>query len=100
MYARVTTFHGKPGIADEGIDLYESKAALLKDVKGFVSSQLLVDRTGNTSMVVTLYETLADLEAGTTLFRQIVADPSVVATLASPPVSNVYEVAAQVAAQR
>ena len=96
MYARVTTFHGQPGKTEEGIRIFEAAAPQLKGIQGFVSTQLLIDRTANTALVVTLYETLADLEAGATLIQQL---PSVAAILASPPVVAVYEVAVQVAAQ-
>jgi hypothetical protein len=49
--------------------------------------------------VVTLYETLANLEGGTALLHQTLANPSVAALLAGPPVIAVYEVAMQWAAQ-
>jgi heme-degrading monooxygenase HmoA len=101
MHARVTTFHAQPGKIDEGIRIFEeSVIPQLKEVKGFVSTQLLIDRLANTVMGVTLYETLADLEAGTTLFRQMLATPSSTAILAGPPVVAVYEVAAQAAMER
>jgi heme-degrading monooxygenase HmoA len=99
MHARVTTFHPQPGKSDEGIRLYESMIPQLKDLKGFVSTQLFIDRLANTAMVVTLYETLADLEAGATLFRRTLATPSAAAILTSPPVVAVYEVAVQAAVQ-
>lgn len=101
MYARVTTFHAQPGTAEEGIRIYqESVAPILRGVNGFVSTQLLIDRTANTAMSVTLYETLADLEAGATVFQQQLADPRAAAILAGPPVVAVYEVAMQVTAGR
>ena len=46
---------------------------------------------------MTLYETLADLEAGATLFQQL-TNANVAAILASPPVVAVYDVAVQTAA--
>jgi heme-degrading monooxygenase HmoA len=98
MYARVTTIQGQPGTTDEGIRIFESLAPQLRGVKGFISTQLLVDRTANTALVVTLYESLADLEAGATVFQQSLANPSAAAILAGPPVVAVYEVAVQVAA--
>jgi heme-degrading monooxygenase HmoA len=94
MYARVTTGGSlQPGKLDELIRVYETLTPVVKDLKGFISAQLLVDRTANTGMTVTLYETLADLEAGTPVFRQVLADPRVAALMASPPVVAVYEVA-------
>jgi heme-degrading monooxygenase HmoA len=100
MYSRVTTFHVQPGKSDESIRILESLTPQLRGVKGLVSFQLLLDRTANSGMVVTFYDTLADLEGGTALLRQTLANPSVAALMASPPVIAVYEVALQVAAQR
>jgi heme-degrading monooxygenase HmoA len=99
MYARVTTIHAQPGTTDEGIRIFESLAPQLRAVKGFISTQLLVDRTANTAMVVTLYDTLADLEAGAAVFQQSLANPIASAILAGPPAVAVYEVALQIAAQ-
>jgi heme-degrading monooxygenase HmoA len=99
MYSRVTTFQVQPGKSDESIRIIESLTPQLRSVKGLVSFQLLIDRTANSGLVVTLYETLADLEAGTALLQQTLANPSVAALMASPPVVAVYEVALQVAAQ-
>ena len=99
MYARVTTAETRPGTMGELIRFYEEVAPQLKDLEGFVRSQLLTDRTANKVMVMSVYETLTDLEAGETLFRQAMADPRAVAALAGPPAVGVYEVVAQVAAQ-
>ena len=98
MYARLTTCQIQPGKLDEFIRIFESLTPQLKDVKGLVSMRLLCDRTANTAMAESLYATLADMEAGTTLLQQTLANPSVAAILAGPPVIAVYEVAAQWAA--
>ena len=100
MYARVSTLHAQPGNTEEGIRAFESLAPQLQSVKGFISTQLLVDRTANTALVVTLYESLADLEAGATFFQQTLANPGVAAILAGAPAVAVYEVALQVAGPR
>jgi heme-degrading monooxygenase HmoA len=100
MYTRVTTGEIRPGTMEEVIRFYEEMAPQLKGLKGFVRSQLLTDRTANRVLIVSLYETLADLEAGETLFRQAMADPRVTAAIAGPPVVAAYEVAAQVTANR
>jgi heme-degrading monooxygenase HmoA len=99
MYARVTTIHARPGTMDEGVRIFESLAPQLQSVKGFISTRLLVDRTANSALVVTLYDTLVDLEAGTTLFQQSMASSGIAEIIAGPPAVAVYEVAAQVAAQ-
>jgi heme-degrading monooxygenase HmoA len=100
MYARVTTGEIRPGTMEELIRFYEEMAPQLKGLKGFVRSQLLTDRTANRVLIVSLYETLADLEAGETLFRQALADPRATAVTTGPPVVAAYEVAAQVTANR
>ncbi len=96
MYARVTMGQIQPGTMDELIPVYESAAQQQQGLKGFVSTQLLIDRAANTWVVVTLFETLADLEASEAVPRQAMADPRVAAALAGPPVVAVYEVAARV----
>jgi heme-degrading monooxygenase HmoA len=79
---------------DEFIHAFEAYTAQLKGITGFVSAQLLTDRTANKAMIVTLYETLADLQASEPFFRQALADPKFAALSAGPPVVAVYEVAA------
>jgi heme-degrading monooxygenase HmoA len=97
MHARMTTVEIQPGTMEALIHFYEEVAPQLKGLKGFERSQLLTDRTANKVLVMSLYETLADLEAGETLFRQSLADPRATAVLAGAPVVSVYEIAAQVA---
>jgi heme-degrading monooxygenase HmoA len=97
MHARVTTVEIQPGTMEALIRFYEEVAPQLKGLKGFERSQLLTDRTANKVLVMSLYETLADLEAGETLFRQSLADPRATAVLAGAPVVAVYEIAVQVA---
>jgi len=96
MYARVTTGQAQPGMQEDLIPYYESAAQQQKAMHGFVSTQLLIDRAASRWVVVTVFETLADLEASETVPRQTMADPRVAAALAGAPVIAVYEVAAQV----
>jgi heme-degrading monooxygenase HmoA len=101
MHARVTTGEIQPGTMDELIHFYKEVAPqVLKGLNGFVRSQLLTDRAANKVMVVSLYETLADLEAGETSLRQALADPRVAATGIGSPVVAVYEVAVHVTPNR
>jgi heme-degrading monooxygenase HmoA len=99
MYARVTTGRIQPGMSDELMPFFQSAAHQQQGMQGFISTQLLIDRTANTFMVVTVCETLTDLEASGTVPRQVLADPRVALALAGPPVVAVYEVVVQVAAQ-
>jgi heme-degrading monooxygenase HmoA len=80
---------------DEFIHAFEAYTEQLKGIIGFVGTQLLTDRTANKGMIVTLYETLTDLQASEPFFRQALADPKFAALSAGPPVVAVYEVAAQ-----
>jgi heme-degrading monooxygenase HmoA len=100
MYARVTTGRFQPGTIEALMPFFASAAHQQQEMQGFVSAQLLIDRTANTFLVLTVCATLADLEASGTVPRQVLADPRVASALAGPPVIAVYEVAMQVAATR
>jgi heme-degrading monooxygenase HmoA len=97
MYARMTTGQVQSGTIDELMPVYESASHQQQAMKGFVSTQMLIDRAAKRWVVVTFFETLADLEASETVPRQVMADPKVAAALVGPPVVAVYEVAARVA---
>jgi heme-degrading monooxygenase HmoA len=94
MYARVTTFPIQPGNLDEVIRLFESLAP--KSEQGFVSGLLLTDRAANKAITVTVWETLADLNASDTYRQQQLASSQVAALLAGKPVAEVCEVAVRV----
>jgi heme-degrading monooxygenase HmoA len=96
MYARVTTGQVQPGTIDDLMPFYDSAAQQQKAMQGFVSTQLLIDPAANKWVVVTLFETLADLEASETVPRQTMADPRVATALDGTPAIAVYEVAARV----
>jgi heme-degrading monooxygenase HmoA len=100
MYARVTTLEIRPGTTDGLMPLYEAAAHQEQGMKGFVSTQLLTNRTANRAMIVTIFETLADLEASAIVPQQAQANPQVAAALAGPPVIALYEVAVQVTAHQ
>lgn len=64
MYARVTTSQGKPGAVDEAVAaVRETLLPAARQQEGFKGLLLLVDRAGNRSLGVTLWETEADLQA-------------------------------------
>jgi heme-degrading monooxygenase HmoA len=96
MHARVTTGQMLPGTVDELIPFFDSAARQQQGMNGFVSTQLLIDQAANKWVVVTIFETLADLESSATVPQQTLADPQVTAALAGVPVIAVYEVAQQV----
>ncbi len=100
MHAAVTGFQVQPGKMDDAIRAFESLVPGLKSQRGFVSGLALTDRAANKATAVTLWETLADLEASEPYRQQPLASPSVAALFAGAPVREVYEVAVQVAANR
>jgi hypothetical protein len=98
MYARVTTLQIQSDRLDAAIHHFEETVAPgFKDLHGFVSAQLLIDRTARKAIVVMLWETLADLGASDANRQQQLANPSVAALLDGVPVVEVYEVAVRVA---
>jgi heme-degrading monooxygenase HmoA len=100
MYARVTTGQLKPGTAEALMPFLESAAQQQQAMKGFISTQMLIDRTANTFVVVTIFDTLSELDASASIPRQIMVDPRVAEALIGAPAIAVYEVAARVTAQR
>jgi hypothetical protein len=65
----------QPGTMDELMPVYGAAAHQQQGLKGFMSTRLLIDRAANKWMVVTLFETLANLEASERVPRQAMADP-------------------------
>ncbi len=64
MYAAVTTVALKPNKLDEAIRTYrEQVIPLFRDIPGFQSLRLLVDRSTNTMTVVSIYDTEANAGA-------------------------------------
>jgi len=95
MHARVTTAKGKPGTVDEAIRaVRESLLPAAKQQKGFKGFVLLVDRAGNRSLGVTLWETEEDLQASegaSGYYRDQMA--KMADFLEGAPQRDVYEVA-------
>ncbi len=64
MFARVSTFQGRPDQTAEGIRIAREQilpAARLQD--GFLGIYLLYDREGGRSLAITLWETEEDMRA-------------------------------------
>lgn len=95
MHARVTIGQVQPGMIGDLMPFYDSAAQQQGAMNGFVSTELLIDRAAYRWVVVTLFETLADLEASETVPRETMADPRVAAALTGTPAITVYEVAAR-----
>lgn len=96
MYARVTTLQVQPGRIDEGIQLFrDSILPTAKQQQGFKEALQLVDRKNNKTLVITLWETEADLIAGETsgYYHEQLAKAAHL--LAGPPAREAYEVSVQ-----
>ena len=65
MHARVSTAELRPGRMDEVIDISrDSVLPAAQQQRGFRSGLWLTDRDANKIMIVTLWETKEDMEAG------------------------------------
>jgi heme-degrading monooxygenase HmoA len=65
MYARVSTAELQPGRMDEVIDISrDSVLPAAQQQRGFRSGLWLTDRDANKIMIVSLWETKEDMEAG------------------------------------
>ena len=64
MYARVVTAQIAPDRMDEAIRIWrESQQPVLEQQRGWKSLELLIDREANTALIVSVWETEADLKA-------------------------------------
>lgn len=96
MYARVTTFQIQPDKVDETNRIAnESIMPAIKQQAGFKSFFGLQDRTTGKAILITLFETEADMKAGVNngFVQQQVA--KIAPFLAGTPTSEFYEVAFQ-----
>src|SRR2546428_4841689 len=96
MYARVTTFQFQPGKMEEGTQIAnELIAPALRQQQGLKSLLALQDRSTGKAMLISLFETEADMKAGVSggLVQQQTA--KIAPLLAGAPVIEFYEVSAQ-----
>ncbi len=92
MYARVTTFQIQPDKIDENNQVAESIIPAIKQQPGFKSFIALTDRTTGKAILVTLFETEADMKAGVNngFVQQQVA--KIAPYLTATPTSEFFEV--------
>ena len=93
MYAQVTAAVLQPGHVEEGINIFrDSVLPAAREANGFFEAYLFVDREANRGLVVSLWESRADVEAllASGFYQEQVA--KVAPLLASPPDRRVYEV--------
>ena len=97
MYARTGISHMKPGKMDEAIGLYrDSVVPLLKKQKGFKRLYFLTDRKTGKYVVITVWETEADMTAteSSGFLQEVIAKFG--SLMAAPPTIERYEVGLQV----
>ena len=96
MYARVTTFQFQPEKLDEAMQIAsESIAPALRQQQGLKSLLALQDRHTGKAMLISLFETEADMKAWVSggLVQQQTA--KIASLLAGTPVIEFYEVSFQ-----
>ena len=96
MYARVTSGQLHPDKIDEATRIYrESITPALKQAKGFKTLLVLADRATGKGLVITLWETEAELQASQTsgLYQEQAA--KLAQLLASMSSVETYEVTVQ-----
>lgn len=91
MHIRMVTFQGQSGKLDDAIVLYKSIESEWKQQNGFVRAHLLVDRDTGKGVSVTVWDTLADLEAteSSGWYQGVVGRFGSV--LAGPPIRETFE---------
>lgn len=93
MHARVVTFMVKPDTTEALASIHRKEVIpALQKQEGFKGSRLLVDPASGKSMIVTLWESQAVMQANedTGWFREQLAKFN--AGFASPPTRETYEV--------
>jgi hypothetical protein len=90
MYARVSTFIGKPENIDQAVK--PLKEAFVTKEKGWKGGYALVNRKTGKMLTMTLWETKEAMEATVSLANQIRGQAASLAG-AAPPTVEVYEVA-------
>lgn len=92
MFARVTTFQIRPDKIDENNQVAESIIPAIKQQTGFKTFFALQDRSSGKAILVTIFETEADMKAGVNngFVQQQVA--KIAPFLNGTPTSEFYEV--------
>ena len=96
MYTRVTTYLIQPAKVEEVKQIgRESIVPAIRQQQGFTSFMSLVDRTTGKAMLITVFETEADMRAGLNngFVQQQIA--KIAPFLAGAPTSEFYEVDTQ-----
>ncbi len=96
MYARVVTFQFQPGKLDEARQLFQSIQPEIRQQAGVQEIMLLLDRSANKALAISLWQTEADLQADMPNAPARLARHS--SFIAATPLVETYEVADHVSA--
>ena len=94
MHARVTTFQVQPGKMEEANRIStESIIPAIRQQAGFKSFYVLEDRNTGKAVLITLFETEADMKAGVSSGFVQQQTAKIASLLAGTPTVEFYEVA-------
>lgn len=96
MHARVTTVQAKPGKIEEAISIArDSVAEIAREQRGFKGMTLLSDFDTGKALVITMWESEADMQANESSGYYQEQLGKISDLIAGPPVRETYEVAVQ-----
>ncbi len=94
MFARVSTFEGKPDRLDDSIsDFRNQTIPALKNMSGFKDAYLLVDRNTGKAISITMWETREDLQSSASKANNLRAQAAQTISANQPPKVEILEVA-------
>lgn len=97
MHARVTVVQFEPGVTEEATLIYrDSVVPAAKKQKGFKGALLLSDRGTGKSILISFWESEADMRAGETSGHYHAQIAKFKGLLSAPPFREHYEVTVQV----
>lgn len=95
MFARVTTYQGRPGQAEQPVQRFEEARDRLEELDGFEGAYFLYDQKTGKAMTITFWESEEAMRASAAAIAPL-RDTVVQALGATqPPVIETYEVTAQ-----
>lgn len=95
MFARVTTYQGRPGQAEQPVQRFEEARDRLEEIGGFEGAYFLYDQKTGKAMTITFWESEEAMRASAAAIAPL-RDTVVQALGATqPPVIETYEVTAQ-----
>uniref|UniRef100_A0A7C2WJM3 ABM domain-containing protein n=1 Tax=Thermorudis sp. TaxID=1969470 RepID=A0A7C2WJM3_9BACT len=95
MFARVTTYQGRPGQAEQPVQRFEEARDRLDELGGFEGAYFLFDQKTGKAMTITFWESEEAMRASAAAIAPL-RDTVVQALGATqPPVIETYEVTSQ-----